>query len=123
MHMVRGEGESTDTNGVELLRPAESAEDDLVELVAGGEEIAALDGPAGDLDEATPVGRQIADASAHAGEGRNKSGDLPDEVGLFLARRRFARKRRLPTPPSSRALRPLRPSGGTYRWVFGSGRC
>src|SRR4029079_11672174 len=35
VEVIGDKGESTDTNGVELLRPAESAEDDLVELVAG----------------------------------------------------------------------------------------
>jgi hypothetical protein len=54
--MIGSKGESTDGNGVELLRPAENAEDDLVELRAGGEEKAAVDGPAGDLDEAAPLG-------------------------------------------------------------------
>jgi hypothetical protein len=57
VEVIGDKGESTNTNGVELLRPAESAEDDLVGLVAGGEEKAALDGPAGDLDEAAPLGR------------------------------------------------------------------
>jgi hypothetical protein len=57
MEVVARKGESTDTYGVELLRPAESAEDNLIELIAGGEEKAALDGPAGDLDEAAPLGR------------------------------------------------------------------
>jgi hypothetical protein len=55
--MIGRKGESTDTDGVELLRSTESAEDDLVELRAGGEEKAALDGPAGDLDQAAPLGR------------------------------------------------------------------
>jgi hypothetical protein len=57
MEVVRRESEGTDANAVELLRPAESAEEDLVELVARGEEIATLENPAGDLDEATPLRR------------------------------------------------------------------
>jgi hypothetical protein len=57
VEVIGSKGESTDADGVELLRPAESAEDDLVELVARGEEKAALHGPAGNLDEAAPLGR------------------------------------------------------------------
>jgi len=52
---LRGQGIGTD--GVEFLHPAESAEKDLVEFVAGAEEKTALLGPADDLDEASPFGR------------------------------------------------------------------
>jgi hypothetical protein len=57
MEVVGSKGESTDTDRVELLRPSEDAEDDLVELRARGEEKAALEGPAGDLDKTAPLGR------------------------------------------------------------------
>jgi hypothetical protein len=57
VEVVAREGESTDFDRVELLRPTEGAEDDLVELRAGGEEKAALDGPTGDLDQTAPLGR------------------------------------------------------------------
>jgi hypothetical protein len=57
VEVIGDKGESIDADRVELLRPAESAEDDLVELVDRGEEKAALHGPAGDLDEAASLGR------------------------------------------------------------------
>src|SRR6478672_2777084 len=43
MEVIGSKGEGTDADAVELLRPAEGAEEDLVELGAGGEEIATLD--------------------------------------------------------------------------------
>jgi hypothetical protein len=92
MKVVRSEGKGTDANAVELLRPAESAEDQLVELVAGGEEIAALDGPAGDLDEAAPLGRYVAYASSHSERGRRNSGDLAGNLELSPQQRFRSRK-------------------------------
>jgi hypothetical protein len=57
VEVIGSKGESADTDRVELLRPSKGAEDDLVELRARGEEKAALEGPAGDLDKTAPLGR------------------------------------------------------------------
>jgi hypothetical protein len=56
VEVVGGKSESADANRVELLRPTEGAENDLVELRARGEEKAALESPTGDLDKTAPLG-------------------------------------------------------------------
>src|SRR4029077_5284846 len=65
MEVVRREGVTTAADFVETLGSAEDAHDDLVERPAGPKEEAALEGPAGDLDQGAAVGDE-AKLSAHA---------------------------------------------------------
>ena len=63
--VVGSEHVATEADSVETLSPAQDTGDDLVEVPAGPEEEAALEGPAGDLDQGTAVGDE-AKGSAHA---------------------------------------------------------
>jgi hypothetical protein len=58
------EGEGADPDRVALLGSSEHAKDELVELSAGPEQEAALEGSAGDLDQGTAVWDE-AESSAH----------------------------------------------------------
>jgi hypothetical protein len=51
----REEQIATDSDAVEALGPSEDAHDDLVERPAGPEEVAAVEGAAGHLDQGTAV--------------------------------------------------------------------
>ena len=57
---------------MDSLSPAEDAEDDVVELGAGPEEEAALNGSAGNLDEGASF-RDESQSPGHGGHGRGKA--------------------------------------------------
>jgi hypothetical protein len=64
--VVRGEEQiAAYADLVEALGSSEDAQDDLVELLAGAEEIAAVESAGSDLDQGTIV-RDKAESSAHA---------------------------------------------------------
>ena len=60
------------TDFIEALGSSQDADDDLVERPAGPEEVTAVKGPAGDLDQGTAV-RNVAESSSHA-QIRRKNG-------------------------------------------------
>ena len=62
--MVRQRAERHKVDRIEPLGPAEDAGGDVVELRAGPEEQASLQGPAGDLDQGASVGK-VAKFSSH----------------------------------------------------------
>ena len=66
VEVIRGEErEGTDAHRVAALRPGEGPEDDRVQLRAGAEEEAAVERPAGDLDQGAVVWDE-AESSTHA---------------------------------------------------------
>src|SRR6185369_6023449 len=76
MHMVRRDDVAEEPDVVEALGAAEDAEGDVIEGVAGGEEEAALDGPAGDLDQGAAFWDE-SDRSGHT-EARSRSRLVPN---------------------------------------------
>jgi hypothetical protein len=63
--VVGGKGERAEADRVHPLGAGQDADDDVVELRAGAKEEAAVDRPAGDLDQGTAFG-DVAESSAHA---------------------------------------------------------
>jgi len=70
MKVIGHRDKTADPNLVQALRPAEDAEDDLVELAARDEEESRLDGAVRDLDEGASL-RDEADAPGHGRKRRN----------------------------------------------------
>ena len=63
--MVGEEGEGVDSDRVEALGSAKDTKDDFAALLVRPHEVAALDRPAGDLDEASSFG-YVAQPASHA---------------------------------------------------------
>jgi hypothetical protein len=72
MVVSRREHVAAATDFVEALGSSQDADDDFVERPAGPEEVTAVEGPAGDLDQGTAV-RYVAQSSSHEGI-RRKNG-------------------------------------------------
>jgi hypothetical protein len=62
--MIRREHVAAATDFVEALGPSQDADDDLVERPAGPEEVTAVEGPAGDLDQGAAFG-DVTESSSH----------------------------------------------------------
>jgi hypothetical protein len=62
--MIRQRLKCHDVDRIEPLGPAEDARGDVVDLRAGPEQQAALQGPAGDLDQGASFG-DVAEFSSH----------------------------------------------------------
>jgi len=56
MEVVGEKGERVDADRIESLRPCKASDENGGEFLAGAQQVAALDGPAGDLDEAPARG-------------------------------------------------------------------
>ena len=74
MVVAGGKGEGDEADRVELLGTAKGPQDDVVELLRGSEQEAAVDGPCGDLDETAPLGWHETELSTHAPLKRRKTG-------------------------------------------------
>jgi len=64
MVVIRREHVAAATDFVKALGSSQDADDHFVERPAGPEEVAAVEGPAGDLDQGTAVG-DVTESSSH----------------------------------------------------------
>jgi len=65
VEVIGEKGKAAAADFVEPLGASEDADDDVVELRTGPEEVAAVDGPAGDLDQGPAFG-DVTESSSHA---------------------------------------------------------